>query len=227
MNLQYLLDVIERTVEAEGLGHWRVNPLFADVNPVDTYGFVYCVENTETGKLYIGRKQTIHKGKKSSRMYGKETKWKQYAGSSKHLTADIKLYGKDVFLFHILEYYYTRGGLNYAEIEWQTKCDTLTAKCSKGERLFYNAQIGAVRWIPKETREWSERAKVLQSASLKGNRNRACAYEVFKGKKSLGVIFNLAEFCRENGLDKSNLIKTSTGQRKTHKGFSAVKKEKK
>jgi hypothetical protein len=225
MNLQFLIALMERTVESEALGQWRVNPTLAHIEPNQTYGFVYCIENTETGKLYIGRKQTVHKGKKSSRIYGKETKWRSYQGSSKHLTADIKELGEDVFLFHILEYYYTRGGLNYGEVEWQTKCDSLTAKTPDGERLFYNAQIGAVRWIPKETWEWSERAKALQSESLKGNRNRACQYEVFKGKKSLGVVKNLAGFCRENGLDKSNLIKTAQGLRKTHKGFSARKEK--
>jgi group I intron endonuclease len=150
MNLQLLNEMMGNSVKNKEYGHWEIMPYLLDQDPLKAHGFVYCVENTETGKLYIGRKQTVHLGKKSSKTYGKTTNWKSYMGSSKHLTDDIKSLGKDKFKFVILEFYQTRGGLNYAEIAFQIKCDVMTAKLPDGERQFYNGQVGAVRWIPKE-----------------------------------------------------------------------------
>jgi len=168
MNLQLLIEMMDNSVTNKEYGHWEIMPYLLDQDPLKAHGFVYCVENTETGKLYIGRKQTVHLGKKSSKTYGKTTNWKSYMGSSKHLTDDIKSLGKDKFKFVILEFYNTRGGLNYAEIAFQIKCDVMTAKLPDGERQFYNGQVGAVRWIPKETRDFSERTKSLMAEAKRG-----------------------------------------------------------
>ena len=56
------------------------------------FGFVYVITNKKTRKAYIGCKQywTYRKGKKK-----KESNWKVYAGSSKHLKEDIDKFGKD------------------------------------------------------------------------------------------------------------------------------------
>lgn len=164
MNLQYLYEIMANTIEVDGIGHWRVLPIYSNENPENYFGFVYCIENTKTKKLYIGRKQTIHKGKKSSKHYGKSTNWKNYTGSSKHLTEDIKKFGKSAFKFHILEYYKSRGGLNAAEIEWQVKCNVLTARFENSdERIFLNGQIAALRWVPKEFFTDEHRNKISEA----------------------------------------------------------------
>jgi len=160
MNLQLLNEMMDNSVEVEGLGHWATQSYLVQENPVDHFGFVYVIKNKKTGHLYIGKKQTKHGGKKSSKNYGKETNWKSYEGSSKHLTEQIKEFGKDNFKFVILELYSTRGGLNYCEIAFQTKCNVLTERLpDSDERLFLNAQIGAVRWIPKEF--WTDEERLM------------------------------------------------------------------
>lgn len=149
-------------------GHWVTSTHLLEVDPMTTHGFVYCIKNTVNNQMYIGRKNTRHFGKKSSKNYGKETNWKTYSGSSKHLTEQIKEFGKDKFKFVILEFYNTRGGLNYGEIAFQIKCDVMTARLPNGERMFLNGQVGAVRWVPKETRDFSDRTRELMSEAKKG-----------------------------------------------------------
>jgi hypothetical protein len=152
------------TETSDSLGHWQVPPALSHIKPKQTHGFVYCIESLKTGHLYLGRKQTVHGGKKSSKLYGKETPWRTYRGSSKNLKALMIKEGAESFLFHILEYFYTRGGLNAAEIEWQVKCDCLTAKMEGTEdRLFLNGQIAAMRWVPKEFHTDETRRKMRES----------------------------------------------------------------
>jgi hypothetical protein len=171
MNLQLLNEMMERS-GGPLQGHWRILPYMSDINPHDTYGFVYCIENTVTNKLYLGRKQTKHGGKKSSKTYGKATNWAKYTGSSKDLNQDIEELGKDKFNFYILEYYYTRGGLNAAEPAFQHKCNALTELLPNGERKFYNGQIGAVRWITKESHSDETRARMVASHAKRPNKSQ-------------------------------------------------------
>ena len=100
------------------------------------------------GKRYIGKKQywSYRRGKKTKQM-----DWPFYCGSSKWLHEDIKKYGKDNFEFKIIKNYKTRGGLTYAEANKLHKLDTLTKRLEgTDERAFYNAQIPAVKFVPKE-----------------------------------------------------------------------------
>jgi hypothetical protein len=61
----------------------------------------------------------------------------------------IKNFKKDNFEFHVITVCNTRAGLVYAESNIQHKLDVLTATTKDG-RLFYNKQIGAIKFIPKE-----------------------------------------------------------------------------
>lgn len=116
---------------------------------VSAYGFVYLITNLKTGRMYVGRK-FYHSYKKKKRH--KESDWATYTSSSKALNEDIKKLGKKYFEFKILKNYKTRGGVVYGEANKQHKMDVLTKlnPKNKKERLFYNAQIGAIRYIPKE-----------------------------------------------------------------------------
>jgi hypothetical protein len=135
------------------IGHWQYSYRF---DPTQWFGFLYVIENDVTGQFYIGKKQFFHKGKKRSKTYGKEMTWRTYIGSSTHLKADIKKYGKDNFTFKIIELYKTRGGLYYAEAYAQMLCEVMTAKKKlplngvKGIPVSYNRQIAAIRFIPPE-----------------------------------------------------------------------------
>jgi len=240
MNLQLLESMMEHAVDEDEWGHWKTMPYLTDVDPMKSYGFVYVIRNKTNNKLYIGRKNTRHFGKKSSKNYGKETNWKRYAGSSKHVTEDIKIFGKDNFEFILLEFYNTRGGLNYAEIAFQIKCDVMTAKLPDGERQFYNGQVGAVRWIPKETRDFSERTRQLMSEAKKGkpaNNPNLCdnlipggidAYAGWNSKRiqinkgDSEIIFNdTKDAAKFVGCAHDSVARVARGEKKTIYGWEA------
>jgi hypothetical protein len=233
MNLQLLEEMIANAVDKDDWGHWKTATYLVDVDPMKSYGFVYVIRNKANDKLYIGRKNTRHFGKKSSKNYGKETNWKRYTGSSKHVTEDIKNFGKDNFEFIILEFYNTRGGLNYCEIAFQIKCDVMTAKLPDGERQFYNGQVGAVRWIPKESISDTHRAALVSedsrakmAAAKRGkpavnpnnvdNLNHQKPYPVLltKGKEEIKFV-SCDEAANFLGCDKDGVARVARGDRKT------------
>ena len=130
------------------IGHWEYSYKF---DPEQWFGFIYCIENTVTNQFYIGKKQFYHHGRKKSKTYGKEMSWKTYMSSSKHLKNDIKLLGYDNFKFDIVDLYKTRGGLNYVEAWAQMVLECMTERLEDGVTpRFYNRQISAIRWVPKE-----------------------------------------------------------------------------
>lgn len=125
-------------------GHWEYPE---DIDVDNSFGFVYLITNLVTGKKYIGKKQ-FHSYKKKKR--AAETKWRYYTSSSTEVNQDIRSLGKKNFHFLILQVYQTRGGLVYGEANTQHKLDVLTRADEKGNRLWYNRQIGGIKFIPKE-----------------------------------------------------------------------------
>ena len=115
-------------------------------DPKKYFGFIYLITNLHSRRMYVGKKQYwMYKKRKP----WKENNWHHYTSSSKDLNADIKKFGKDKFEFKILKNYKTRGGLTYGEANTQHKKDVLTAPHPDG-RLYYNKQIAAIKYIPKE-----------------------------------------------------------------------------
>lgn len=105
-------------------GHWI---LAESVNITeDTFGFIYEITNTISGKKYIGKKQCKSKlkrkplkGKKNKRIEVKESDWKEYTSSSTELNTDINKLGKDKFVFKILKTCGSKWELAYFEISEQ------------------------------------------------------------------------------------------------------------
>ena len=65
--------------------------------PADTFGFVYLVTHTPSGKKYLGKKQLIAnrtlpplKGQKKKRKIQKESDWKTYYGSQSEVKQLVK-----------------------------------------------------------------------------------------------------------------------------------------
>jgi hypothetical protein len=130
------------------LGHWKFSNRF---NHNDYFGFLYAIENTVTNQWYIGKKNFFIRGKRSSKLYGKEHSWRTYTGSSVALNKDIKKYGKDKFNFMIIDLYKTKGGLYYAEAYSQMLLEVMTRYLPDGKTpQFYNRQISAIRFVPRE-----------------------------------------------------------------------------
>ena len=68
-----------------------------DDMPADTFGFVYLVTHTPSGKKYLGKKQLIAnrtlpplKGQKKKRKIQKESDWKTYYGSQTEVKQLVK-----------------------------------------------------------------------------------------------------------------------------------------
>lgn len=99
-------------------GHWIASEVKLD--PKGAIGFVYVIIEKTTNKLYIGKKNFKGTGKKNKNV---ESNWKTYCSSSKSLQDLIKEKGVDSFEFIILEQYYTRGGLSFAETWSQVTCE--------------------------------------------------------------------------------------------------------
>lgn len=106
------------------LGHW----ILAEGVKIteDTFGFIYVITNTVTGKKYIGKKQCKSKlkrkplkGKKNKRIEIKDSDWRGYTSSSNELNADIITHGKDKFIFQILITCKSKWELAYFEIKEQ------------------------------------------------------------------------------------------------------------
>lgn len=130
--------------------------------PNEFFGFCYLITNNITGRKYIGKKQYWKLRPRKYRSlkrpaYDKsnwredcwtESDWEKYTGSCDPLNADIKEHGIENFTFEIISNHTCKGDLHYAEIEWQVKCDVLTAKDEEGNRLYYNGNIAAIKFIP-------------------------------------------------------------------------------
>ena len=112
------------------LGHWR---LVEGLEPnSEAFGFIYEIANTVNGRKYIGKKQCVSrikrkplKGKTRNRIDQKESDWKTYTGSSKELNEDIEKFGKDKFVFTILDWCQSKFELGYKEIKIQLQKDVL------------------------------------------------------------------------------------------------------
>lgn len=103
------------------------------------FGFVYCIRNLITGKIYIGKKQlqsrikkkltlkelSKDKRKKTYKYVTKESNWKDYNGSCDALLNDINVLGINNFKKEILELAYSKKYLGFAEIEHQIKNNVL------------------------------------------------------------------------------------------------------
>lgn len=112
-------------------------------------GFVYKITNLSTGQIYIGKKSLYHtkkkkisartkaetKTRKTFEYIKKESDWLKYYGSSKELSADVKLLGVEQFSREILELCKTKKYLTYAEFAWQVKLDVLKTNSYNGNIL--------------------------------------------------------------------------------------------
>ena len=95
--------------------------------PADTFGFVYLVTHTPSGKKYLGKKQLISnrtlpplKGQKKKRKIQKESDWKTYYGSQTEVKQLVKE-SQDMldFVREIIIFTSTKKQLTYFETKLQ------------------------------------------------------------------------------------------------------------
>jgi len=206
--------------------HW-----VGEVDPDTYYGFVYLITNTVSGRKYIGRK-FYHTYRKRKRV--RESNWRVYAGSCKPLKEDMKRLGKDKFTFEIICNYKTRGGVVSGEVHFQTDNDVLSPELLPcGERLYYNGQIGSVKFITPEFLSAETRAKMASaksaehcaniSASKMGEKNPN-----FKGPYIItfkdGHTEEWSNLNNNDGYDSGNIYKVLTGIYKSHKDIVKIER---
>lgn len=111
------------------LGHWQLAEnvtLPEDFEDNPPLGFVYRIENKETGKFYIGQKKILKvekrpplKGKVRKRKIIKQSDWKTYCGSSNELKRDIETLGEGSFVFQIIRFCGCKWEMTYWELYHQ------------------------------------------------------------------------------------------------------------
>ena len=118
--------------------------------PENAYGFVYLIEDLQTGMKYIGRKYLTASKIVSKRISKKdgtkttkkrktrvESNWKDYTGSCKPLNEEIKRKGKENFSFNILAFGFTKGQVNALEVICQIKANAII------DSMYYNDAVGS------------------------------------------------------------------------------------
>jgi hypothetical protein len=127
------------------LGHWSYSGQNVDMSKC--FGFVYLAINKTKNKFYIGKKQ-LWTYKKNTHVKTGKAPWRAYDTSSSHVKADIK--EGDKIEFHMLGVFTTRAWCNYTEAWLQMVLQCITDRDSSGERRWYNNQVAAIRFIPKQ-----------------------------------------------------------------------------
>jgi len=109
-----------------------------------SYGFVYLITDSMTGKMYVGRKYfwSMRKKKGVTKRKREESDWKSYYGSGDEIKALVKEFGQNRFIRQILSVHLTRGDVNYSEVREQFRRDVL----EKDE--YINANING-KWFRK------------------------------------------------------------------------------
>ena len=139
-------------------GHWQF-PQQLDF--LKAIGFIYLVRHIKTGEFYIGRKNFRSDSKATK---GKQLAWRNYVSSSKPLVEKINKIGVDKFEFYVLEQFYTKGGVGWAETWSQAFAATPV------NPLCMNRIIEGLCW--KSTEDISERHRSRIRELLKGSRPR-------------------------------------------------------
>ena len=116
--------------------------LSEDIN--DSFGFVYRITNTLTGKTYIGRKyfHQLRKPRGGGRRVKSESNWKKYYGSSDELNEERRRLGDNsIFKREILSLHKSKGRVNYEETRQLFVHGVLTEALTDGTPAFYNSNI--------------------------------------------------------------------------------------
>ena len=137
-------------------GHWSFPEQLDHEN---AFGFIYLIKNINTGMMYIGKKIFRGTGKINK---GKPSNWRVYTSSSKDINSMIEEVGIDSFEFHVLEQYYTRGGLSWAETWSQCYVEVPT-----NNHIWYNRFIDKVQWRSSEVVSARHRKRLTKLAGLK------------------------------------------------------------
>jgi hypothetical protein len=136
--------------------HYRENKVLeydsVDKFPEGCIGFVYRITNTTTGRFYIGKKSLYsntkkkltkkelaeHKGpgkKPTKKLVTKESNWKDYWGSNKHILEEIKQGKQGEFRKEIIKFCFNKKQLTYWEMHYQCLDNVLLTPQSYNDNI--------------------------------------------------------------------------------------------
>lgn len=177
-------------------GHWDISGI-GPFDPDSFFGFIYEIEELDTGRLYVGRKQFRKKNKK-------EMKWREYESSSAELVTLIAMRGKDAFAFRILILCSGKSQLTYEEERMQYGRNVLLERMPNGERRFFNKTIGHRHFagVEKQTEAARQKMSVARKGILLteehkkkiGAANRACGIETRIKQSAAAIIRSTPEY---------------------------------
>lgn len=192
-------------------GHWVVN---TDFDPLLHFGAVYMIKNKINGMLYIGKKNFRHKS-------GKDNNWRYYMSSCKPLLKDINLYGKENFVFTILELAYTNFELTNLEIYHQTIADVLWSLLPNGTKQYYNTCIHGVGFNSTgQSRSKEHRLSISNHQKIRDREGTPCT-----DIRKLRIKVALSGQCRTSAT-KDAMSKDRKGKPQTIARLQAVNSQK-
>lgn len=110
--------------------------------PENIIGFVYCITNLQTGRMYIGKKIFFNthkkpplKGKKRRRIVKVESDWQSYYGSNQELNEELQNSDPSNYKREILHLCKNKSQMSYYEAKEQFQRDVLLSD------LYYNGWI--------------------------------------------------------------------------------------
>lgn len=121
-------------------GHWMFDKALCQDGQ---FGFIYLIHDTINERMYIGKKQYSGSGEKN---YGQESNWKWYKSSCTQLKDVIRINGTEGFKFYVLEEYYIRGTVGFAE-SWSI----MMAEAPANKAKWYNTLVNEVSWSVRES----------------------------------------------------------------------------
>ena len=127
---------------------WYYQKSLVETLPEECIGFVYCITNSITGRMYIGKKlakfaKTTYKivklkngTKKKKRIRSKiDSDWREYYGSNDQLNKDVQQLGAENFHREIIYYCTSKAECSYIEAREQFSRRVLESDD------YYNGQI--------------------------------------------------------------------------------------
>lgn len=139
-------------------GHWQFTK---QLDYLKAHGFIYLVRERNSGLFYIGRKNFRSEAKATK---GKQSNWRTYLSSSTKLQEKLNQIGIEKFDFYVLDQYYTKGGVGWAETWSQAFAATPV------NPLCINRIVEGVTWKSTEDITPLHRERIREL--LKGSRPR-------------------------------------------------------
>jgi len=102
-----------------------------NLDPKEIYGFVYLIENNETGKKYIGKKffwsSKTRQVKGKKKRFKVESDWRSYYGSNSLLAEEVKVHGPELYTRTILHLCRSKAECAYLEAMEQFERNVLVS----------------------------------------------------------------------------------------------------